>query len=202
MKQLERLKLVAWLEEGLNYENSCEVRALVNSSDQATSFYTSLVQSKNQLISFYQSKELKKVNKNLNKFIDKQMKSENNISFSRAFSGILAICCTLFLSIGLLIQLSQHSEDIFLITIPDKLPEHTIKNYEFNTIWSLADKINEELNASIYQVMFAMYLNNPGAFINADLNNIRGDVDLVIPNYASVHAVDDKFAKEFVESFL
>ena len=40
------------------------------------------------------------------------------------------------------------------------------------------------------------------AFINADLNNIRGDVDLVIPNYASVHAVDDKFAKEFVESFL
>ena len=53
MKQLERLKLVAWLEEGLNYENSCEVRALVNSSDQATSFYTSLVQSKNQLISFY-----------------------------------------------------------------------------------------------------------------------------------------------------
>ena len=79
MKQLERLKLVAWLEEGLNYENSCEVRALVDSSDQATSFYTSLVQSKNQLISFYQSKELKKVNKNLNKFIDKQMKSENNI---------------------------------------------------------------------------------------------------------------------------
>ena len=50
--------------------------------------------------------------------------------------------------------------------------------------------------------MFAMYLNNPDAFINADLNNIRGDVDLVIPNYAAVHAVDDKFAKEFVESFL
>ena len=82
------------------------------------------------------------------------------------------------------------------------MPKHTIKNYEFNTIWSLADKINEELNASIYQVMFAMYLNNPDAFINADLNNIRGDVDLVIPNYASVHAVDDTFAKEFVESFL
>ena len=44
--------------------------------------------------------------------------------------------------------------------------------------------------------------NNPDAFINADLNNIRGDVDLVIPNYAVVHAVDDTFAKEFVESFL
>ena len=66
----------------------------------------------------------------------------------------------------------------------------------------MADKINEEFNASIYQVMFAMYLNNPDAFINADLNNIRGDVDLVIPNYAVVHAVDDTFAKEFVESFL
>ena len=89
-----------------------------------------------------------------------------------------------------------------LLTIPETLPKHTIKNYEFNTIWSLADKINEELNASIYQVMFAMYLNNPDAFINADLNNIRGDVDLVIPNYAAVHAVDDTFAKEFVESFL
>ena len=27
-------------------------------------------------------------------------------------------------------------------------------------------------------------------------------IDLVIPNYAAVHAVDDTFAKEFVESFL
>ena len=53
-------------------------------------------------------------------------------------------------------------------------------------------------------ILFGLWLirNNPDAFINADLNYIRGDVDLVIPNYAAVHAVDDTFAKEFVESFL
>ena len=202
MNQLQKLKLVSLLEDGFTYNNSKEVRHLVGLSDQAYNFYNSLLSANKKLHSFYQSRELKRVNNNLNKFIDKQLQSTKTISLSRAFSGILAICCALFLSIGVLIQFSQESEDIFLLTIPETLPKHTIKNYEFNTIWSLADKINEELNASIYQVMFAMYLNNTDAFINADLNNIRGDVDLVIPNYAAVHAVDDTFAKEFVESFL
>ena len=61
------------------------------------------------------------------------------------------------------------------VQIPDALPEQRIKNYEFNTVWSLADQFNDE-KFSIYQVIFAMYLNNPDAFINADLNNIRGDM--------------------------
>ena len=89
-----------------------------------------------------------------------------------------------------------------VVQIPDALPEQRIKNYEFNTVWSLADQLNDEMEASIYQVMFAMYLNNPDAFINADLNNIRGDMDIRIPNIASVQSVSPNIAQEFVESFL
>ena len=144
MNQLQKLQLVSLLEDGFTYNNSKEVRHLVGLSDQAYNFYNSLLSANKKLHSFYQSRELKRVNNNLNKFIDKQLQSTKTISLSKAFSGILAVCCALFLSIGVLIQFSQESEDIFLITIPETLPKHTIKNYEFNTIWSLADKINEE----------------------------------------------------------
>ena len=40
------------------------------------------------------------------------------------------------------------------------------------------------------------------AFINADLNNIRGDIDIRIPNIASVQSISPNIAQEFVESFL
>ena len=82
------------------------------------------------------------------------------------------------------------------------MPEQRIKNYEFNTVWSLADQLHEEMDASIYQIMFAMYLSNPDAFINADLNNIRGDMDLRVPNIASVQSVSPTVAQQFIESFL
>ena len=100
MNQLQKLQLVSLLEDGFTYNNSKEVRHLVGLSDQAYNFYNSLLSANKKLHSFYQSRELKRVNNNLNKFIDKQLQSTKTISLSRAFSGILAICCALFLSIG------------------------------------------------------------------------------------------------------
>ena len=87
MNQLQKLKLVSLLEDGFTYNNSKEVRHLVGLSDQAYNFYNSLLSANKKLHSFYQSRELKRVNNNLNKFIDKQLQSTKQLVYLGLFQA-------------------------------------------------------------------------------------------------------------------
>ena len=78
----------------------------------------------------------------------------------------------------------------------------TIKSYEVNTVWSLASAMTEEMDATIYQVMYGMFAANADAFIGADMSSIRADMDLVKPDKAIVQMTDPIAAQKMVESFL
>ena len=89
------------------------------------------------------------------------------------------------------------------INISPKLPmPQTIKSYEVNTVWSLASAMTEEMDATIYQVMYGMFAANADAFIGADMSSIRADMDLVKPDKAIVQMTDPIVAQKMVESFL
>jgi Tfp pilus assembly protein FimV len=78
----------------------------------------------------------------------------------------------------------------------------TIKSYKVNTVWSLASAMTEEMDATIYQVMFGMFTANTDAFIGADMSSIRADMDLVKPDKVIVQMTDPIAAKKMIESFL
>ena len=196
-----KLQLVGMVEEGMTYQNSLAVRELVDSSAVMQDFYDSLMD-QSKLKSFFQSKAVKKTNAKLDRFIDQTLEPKKSISWFKWVSGFAMASCAMVLTFTNFYSAPVNVAQAMVVQIPDALPEQRIKNYEFNTVWSLADQLNDEMEASIYQVMFAMYLNNPDAFINADLNNIRGDMDIRIPNIASVQSVSPSIAQEFVESFL
>ena len=197
-----KLQLVGMVEEGMTYQNSIAVRKLVDSSALMQDFYESLMLSSHKLKSFFQSKAVKQTNTKLDRFIDQTLEPKNSISWFKLVSGFAMASCAMMLTFTNFYSAPVNVAQAMVVQIPDALPEQRIKNYEFNTVWSLADQLNDEMEASIYQVMFAMYLNNPDAFINADLNNIRGDMDIRIPNIASVQSVSPSIAQEFIESFL
>ena len=71
-----------------------------------------------------------------------------------------------------------------------------IKAEEITTMWSMAEKV--KLNAgdlSIYQIMWAIYLGNKDAFIKDNINLIRNDVDISIPNQTDMQDISYEFAK-------
>ena len=89
------------------------------------------------------------------------------------------------------------------LNISPKLPmPQTIKSYEVNTVWSLASAMTEEMDATIYQVMYGMFAVNADAFIGANLSSIRADMDLVKPDKAIVQMTDPITAQKMVEIFL
>lgn len=57
-----------------------------------------------------------------------------------------------------------------------------------DTLWEIAEDIQADRypDASVYQVMMALYRENPNAFFEANVNNLRRGVELQIPDRATV----------------
>ena len=74
-----------------------------------------------------------------------------------------------------------------------------IKASEISTIWSIASNIQkEETNASIYQIMWSIYLGNKDAFIDENINLVRKDKDLIIPSSSKIASTSDSEARSSI----
>ena len=68
--------------------------------------------------------------------------------------------------------------------IDNSFSSKTIPAGDIKTMWSLATDIAKSSNdLSIYQIMWSIYLGNPSAFINENINLVRDDIDITIPSY-------------------
>ena len=72
--------------------------------------------------------------------------------------------------------------------------ELVILSDEITTVWSMAESLNYD-DLSIYQVMWSIFENNRGAFIDDNINLIRNDMDILIPELQSIREIDKSYAK-------
>ena len=79
--------------------------------------------------------------------------------------------------------------------IEDSPKELKVKAEEIDTIWSISKGFVNEYEASIYQIMWSIFLENPESFIDGNINLVRADLDLVIPPKEIVDSVDLDYAK-------
>ena len=206
MNESFKLQLAEYMDDGMNYSNSAEVKTIVDSSDAAKEFYETLLFANKRLEGFFQSKEMYKTNKKLHKFIDETLEPRDTF-WTRwvPVSGFMMAAVVALITFGPFMSPVSDAPGIsdMQINISPKLPmPQTIKSYEVNTVWSLASAMTEEMDATIYQVMYGMFAANADAFIGADMSSIRADMDLVKPDKAIVQMTDPIVAQKMVESFL
>ena len=65
---------------------------------------------------------------------------------------------------------------------------------EITTVWSMAESLNYD-DLSIYQVMWSIFENNRDAFIGDNINLIRNDMDILVPELQSIREIDKSYAK-------
>ena len=65
---------------------------------------------------------------------------------------------------------------------------------EITTVWSMAESLNYE-DLSIYQVMWSIFETNRNAFIDDNINLIRNDMDILVPELQSIREIDKSYAK-------
>jgi len=206
MNQRLKLQLAGYVDDGMDYSNSAEVRSIVDASDMAREFYERLLFANKRLESFFQSKEMHKTNKKLHKFIDETLEPKDTF-WSRwvPASGLMMAAVAILITFGPFMTPVTETPVVsnIQVNIPASIPQpQTIKNYEVNTVWSLASSMTDEMDATIYQVMYGVFAANTNAFIGGDLTSIRADKDLVKPDKALVKMIDPATAQQMVESYL
>ena len=206
MNQRLKLQLAGYVDDGMDYSNSAEVRSIVDASDVAREFYETLLFANRRLESFFQSKEIHKTNKKLHKFIDDALEPKNTFWTSfMPISGLMMATFALFFTFGPFMTPVTETPAVsnYQVNIPATIPQpQTIKNYQVNTAWSLASSMTDEMDATIYQVMYGVFTANTNAFIGGDLTSIRADMDFIKPDKALIQMIDPVTAQQIVESFL
>ena len=203
MNQRLKLQLAGYVDDGMDYSNSAEVRDIVDASDVAREFYDTLLLANKRLENFFKSKEMHKTNKKLHKFIDETLEPKNTL-WTRwvPVSGLMMAAFTMLITFGPFITPVTEVSN-YQVSIPDTIPQaQTIRNYQGNTVWSIAESMTEEMDATIYQVMYGVYLANVDAFIGSNLTSIRADKDFNKPDKVMIQMVDPTSAQQMVESFL
>ena len=206
MNQRLKLQLAGYVDDGMDYSNSAEVRGIVDASDGAREFYERLLFANKRLESLFQSKEMQKTNKKLHKFIDDTLEPKDTF-WTRwvPASGLMMAAVATLITFGPFMTPVTETNAMpnIQVNIPASIPQpQTIKNYEVNTVWSLASSMTDEMDATIYQVMYGVFAANTDAFIGGDLTSIRADKDFVKPDKALVTMIDPVTAQRMVESYL
>ena len=206
MNQRLKLQLAGYVDDGMDYSNSAEVRSIVDASDVAREFYERLLFANKRLESFFQSKEMQKTNKKLHKFIDDTLEPKDTF-WTRwvPASGLMMAAVAMLITFGPFMTPITEAPAMsnIQVNIPASIPQpQTIKSYEVNTVWSLASSMTDEMDATIYQVMYGVFAANTNAFIGGDLTSIRADKDFVKPDKALVQMIDPATAQQMVESYL
>ena len=206
MNQRLKLQLAGYVDDGMDYSNSAEVRSIVDSSDVAREFYERLLFANKRLESFFQSKEMHKANKKLHNFIDDTLEPKDTF-WTRwvPASGLMMAAVAMLITFGPFMTPVTEGPVMsnIQVNIPASIPQpQTIKSYEVNTVWSLASSMTDEMDATIYQVMYGVFAANTNAFIGGDLTSIRADKDFVKPDKALVQMIDPATAQQMVESYL
>ena len=96
-------------------------------------------------------------------------------------------------------------EDLQPQDLPDReLPSSVdMSSYITNsgdTMWSISSAVSDQFEADIYQIMWGIFLNNPSAFIDGDINKLMSDVAIEFPNKPLVENLDAQFAKASVRN--
>ena len=197
-----KLQVADYIDTGWTYDNSPELRAIIDSVPDGKDFYEALLQSQAKLKAFFSSKELSKSRRNLDKFVDKALKEEKKRSFLLPLNAFLVTSCALLFGLNLFMQPVEVAEKQPFFNLPETTFQPIVTIAEPSTsLWRLADNLSKELDVSIYQAMFGIYLYNADAFINMDMNMMRADKSLAIPDKSYMKLLSPKISEDIVKTF-
>ena len=197
MKEEIQLKIIKLMDDGATLENSPELKALVEASDEATKFYESILVSESMLEGFFGGEKAKAIDNKIDALVEEQLAKPKAaprfnlkpvVGFALAAS--LAVIALTFIDIpssAVEKSSSNIEESLYaateypaeLIVVEESEPL-VISGAEIDTLWSTATEIANELGVDRYEVMYVVYEGNKDSFVDNDINQYRQDKDYFV----------------------
>ena len=189
MNEEIQIKIIELMDDGATLENSSELRELVNSSEDAKSFYESILVSESTIKGFFGGDKAKELSNKIDAYVDEQLNNTSKVSsinfkpivgFAIAAS-MAAIAFTFFNSPS---QLSESIEVVYeepqVVMIEEAEPIFISGEDMVNGLWGPSSELAKQIGRDRYEIMYVIYEANKENFIDNNINQPMQDENFIV----------------------
>jgi hypothetical protein len=189
MNEEIQIKIIELMDKGATLVSSLELNELVNSSDEAKSFYESILVSESAIEGFFGGKKNKELSNKINAYVDEQFNEVSKVAsinfkpligFAMAAS-LAAIVITFFNSpaqISESIEIAYEEPQAVMVLEPEPI---YISGEEMTAgLWGPSSELAKEIGRDKFEVMYVIYEANKDNFIDNNINQPKPDENFIV----------------------
>ena len=189
MNEEIQIKIIELMDDGATLESSTELKQLVNSSEEAQSFYESVLVSESAIEGFFGGDKARELSNKIDAFVDEQFDESSKVSsinfkpivgFALAAS-MAAIAITFFNSpaqISESLEIAYEEPQAVMVAEPE--PIYISGEDMTNGLWGPSSELAEQIGRDRYEVMYAIYEANKDNFIDNNINQPKPDRNFIV----------------------
>ena len=205
MNEEIQIKIIELMDDGATLENSSELRELVNSSEEAKSFYESILVSESAIKGFFGGDKAKELSNKIDAYVDEQLNETSKVSSINfkpivGFAIAASMAAIAFIFFKSPSQLSESIEVVYeepqIFEVEEAEPLFISGEDMVNGLWGPSSELAKEIGRDRYEIMYALYEANKDNFIDNNINQPKQDevffVDLsLIENLDKGFVIDE-----------
>lgn len=207
MNEEMQIKIIELMDDGATLESSSELKEIVNSSEEAKSFYESILVSESAIKGFFGGDKAKELSNKIDAYIDEQLNNISKVSsinfkpivgFAIAAS-MAAIAFTFFNSPS---QISESIEVVYekpqVVMIEEAEPIFISGEDMADGLWGPSSELAKQIGRDRYEIMYVIYEANKESFIDNNINQPMQDGNFFV-DLSLVENLDSKFVIDEVK---
>ena len=210
MNEETQIQIIELMDDGATLDSSPELRALVEASTEAKTFYYGILVSESMLDGFFGGDKLRELDNKIDTLIDDKFKEPSNVSsinfkpfIGFAVAASLAVIAFTFInSPAETVQPLAPTQMIYEETqvVMDEKPKPLYISGEdmADGLWGPASVIAEQIGRDRYEVMYAIYEANKENFIDSNINQPKSNENFFV-DLSIVENLDSKFVVDEVK---
>ena len=207
MNEEIQIKIIELMDDGATLESSLELEQLVDSSEEAQSFYESILVSEAAIDGFFGGDKAKELSNKIDAFVDEKFDESAKVSFINfkpivglaMAASMAAIAFTFFNSPSQLSESIQVAyEEPQAIEVAEPKPIFMSGEDMVNGLWGPSTQLAKELGRDRYEIMYALYEANKENFIDNNINQPKQD-EVFFVDLSLVENLDKDFVIDEVK---
>ena len=189
MNEEMQIKIIELMDDGATLESSSELRELVNSSEEAKSFYESILVSESAIKGFFGGDKAKELSNKIDAYVDEQLNETSKVSsinfkpivgFAIAAS-MAAIAFNFFNSPS---QISESIEVVYekpqVVMIKEAEPIFISGEDMADGLWGPSSELAKQIGRDRYEIMYVIYEANKENFVDNNINQPMQDENFIV----------------------
>ena len=207
MNEEIQIKIIELMDDGATPETSLELKQLIDSSEEAQSFYENILISESAIDGFFSGNKAKELSNKIDAFVDKQLDQSSKVSSInfKPIVGFAMAASMAAITIAFFNTPSQISKSIDIayeepqaVMVAEPEPIYISGELMTAGLWGPSSELAKEIGRDRYEVMYVIYEANKDNFINNNINQPKQD-EVFFVDLSLVENLDKDFVIDEVK---